>query len=106
MITLTEQLRKQINAEANPELSIDIRQGVLVARVMKNSPAAQAGIKAGDIIISVNNQKVVSAGDVQSAVETARIGTELPLKVRRNQKDVGVVVRPTAFILRGEEENP
>ncbi len=106
MITLTEQLRKQINAEANPELSIDIRQGVLVARVMKNSPAAQAGIKAGDIIIAVNNQKVVSAGDVQSAVETARIGAELPLKVRRNQKDVGLVVRPTAFSFRGEEENP
>ncbi len=106
MVTLTEQLRKQINAESNAELSIDINQGVLIARVIKNSPAAQAGIKAGDIIISVNNQKVISAGDVQSAVETARVGSELPLQVRRNQKEVGVVVRPTAFSLRGEEENP
>ncbi len=106
MITLTEKLRKQINAESNPALSIDISEGVLVAGVMKNSPAAQAGMRAGDIIISVNKQKVVSAGDVQSAVETARVGAELPLQIRRNQKNVGVVVRPTAFSLRGEEENP
>jgi S1-C subfamily serine protease len=106
MVTLTEQIRKQINAESNPELSIDTSQGVLVAGVMKNSPAALAGIKAGDIIISVNNQKVVSAGDVQSAVETARIGVELPLRLRRNQKDVGVIVRPTAFSIKNEEENP
>lgn len=106
MITLTEKLRKQINAESNPELSIDISEGVLVAGVMKNSPAAQAGMRAGDIIISVNKQKVVSAGDVQSAVETARVGAELPLQIRRNQKNVVVVVRPTAFSLRGEEENP
>ena len=106
MVTLTEQLRREINAESNSGLSIDISQGVLVAGVMKNSPAAQAGIQAGDIITSVNNQKVVSAGDVQSAVETARVGAELPLRFRRNRKDVGVVVRPTAFSLRGEEENP
>ncbi len=106
MVTLTAQLRKQINAESNAELSIDINQGVLIARVIKNSPADQAGIKAGDVIISVNNQKVISAGDVQSAVETARVGSELPLQIRRNQKGVDVVVRPTAFSLRGEEENP
>ena len=106
MVTLTAQLRKQINAESNPELSIDISEGVLVAGVMRNSPAAQAGIRAGDIITLVNNQNVLSAGEVQSAMEKARVGAELPLQIRRNQKNVGVVVRPTAFSLRGEEENP
>ncbi len=104
MVTLTEQLRKQISAEPNAGISIDVSQGVLVARVMRNSPAAQAGIKSGDIIIAVNKQKVVTANDVQSAVETARVGTQLPLTIRRNQKNVEVLVRPTAFSLRGEEQ--
>jgi S1-C subfamily serine protease len=103
MVTLTEQLRKQIAEDPNANISIDVDQGVLVARVVKNSPAAQAGIKAGDIIVSINNQQVITANDVQNAVEISQVGTDLPLQLRRNQKNVEVRVRPSAFSLRSEE---
>jgi S1-C subfamily serine protease len=103
MVTLTEQLRKQIAEDPNANISIDVDKGVLVARVVKNSPAAQAGIKAGDVIVSINNQQVVTANDVQNAVEISQVGTDLPLQLRRNQKNVEVRVKPSAFSLRSEE---
>jgi S1-C subfamily serine protease len=103
MVTLTNQLRKQISDDPSAGISIDIDKGVLVARVVKNSPAAQAGIKAGDVIIAINNQKVITANDVQNAVEISEVGTDLPLQVRRNQKTVEVRVRPSAFSIKGEE---
>jgi S1-C subfamily serine protease len=106
MVTLTEQLRQQISAEPNAEISIDVNKGALVARVVRDSPAAQAGIKAGDVIISVNNQKVITSNDVQNLLEASQVGTELPLQVRRNQQNVEVVVRPSAFSLKGEDLNP
>ncbi len=106
MVTLTEQLRQQLSAEPNAEISIDVNKGALVARVVRDSPAAQAGIKAGDVIISVNNQKVITSNDVQNLLEASQVGTALPLQVRRNQQNVEVVVRPSAFSLKGEDLNP
>ncbi len=106
MITLTERLRQQISEDKSAGMTIDVDRGVLVARVVKDSPAAQGGIKAGDVIVSVNNQKVITANDVQNAVEIAQVGTELALQVRRNQQNVEVVVRPSALSLRGEDQNP
>jgi S1-C subfamily serine protease len=106
MVTLTEQLRQQISEDKSADIAIDVDRGVLVARVVKDSPAAQGGVRAGDVIVSVNHQKVITANDVQNAVETSQVGTELALQVRRNKQNIEVVVRPSALSLRGDEQNP
>ena len=62
-----------------------VKSGVLVARVRAESPAAMAGITAGDVITSVNGTSVTDAGDV--AREVRRSAAELALPVVRDKKD-------------------
>jgi opacity protein-like surface antigen len=51
------------------------RGGVVVAAVRDPSPAAGAGIKVGDVIMSIDNQAVQSGHDIESAVAANKTGT-------------------------------
>jgi S1-C subfamily serine protease len=61
---------------------------------MPNSPAAQAGLRTGDVIQKINGQPVKDAEGVQKAVENAQVGGKLQLGLRRNQRDISVTVQP------------
>src|ERR687886_1159813 len=77
MVTLTPELKQNINSNPNSGLSVDEDQGVLIAKVIPNSPAAKAGLRAGDVIHQINGQSVKNAEDVQKAVEDSQVGSNL-----------------------------
>jgi serine protease Do len=52
-------------------------QGALVSQVNQNSPAEQAGLKAGDIIVQVNDTKITQATQVKTTISLLRVGTPL-----------------------------
>jgi S1-C subfamily serine protease len=60
------------------------RKGVLISEVTPDSPAARAGLKAGDVVLELNATKVENPGDLARAVGLARPGTETTLRVWRN----------------------
>jgi S1-C subfamily serine protease len=97
MVTLTPELKQNLNSNPNAGISVDEEQGVLIAKVMPNSPAAKAGLRAGDVIHKINGQPVKDAEGVQKAVEGTQVGSNLRLELRRNQKDTVVTVQPGAF---------
>lgn len=97
MVTLTPELKQNINSNPNAGLSVEEDQGVLIAKVMTNSPAAKAGLRSGDVIHKINGQLVKNAEDVQKSVEASRVGSNLQVELRRNQKDMNVTVQPGAF---------
>ncbi|BAZ12079.1 peptidase S1 and S6 chymotrypsin/Hap [Calothrix sp. NIES-4071] len=97
MQALTPELKENINSDPNSGLNVDSDKGVLIRRVVPNSPAAQAGIRAGDIIEKLNGQPVADADGVQKAVEDSKIGADLRMDVRRNGQNVTISVRPGAF---------
>ena len=72
-------------------------KGVLIVQIAKNSPAAQAGLKPGDIILKVGEAKVETATDVQEQVELSKIGQILQLEIDRQQKTKMIAIRPAAF---------
>ncbi len=96
MINLTPQIKAEINSDPSSNFKIDVDRGPLIARTIRNSPAATAGIKPGDVIVSVNGKAVVTSNDVQQAVDLTKIGTSVSVQVRRNGKDITLNVTPIA----------
>ncbi len=96
MVNLTAQIKEQINGDANANIKIDVDKGTLIARVVRNSPAAKAGMKSGDIIQSVNGKVVQNSNEVQQVVETTKIGSNVQVQVRRNGQNVNLNVTPIA----------
>jgi serine protease Do len=58
--------------------------GALVGDVMPDTPAAKAGLKAGDVILTVNGKAIADAHDLQLTVSQLAPGTVATLKVIRN----------------------
>lgn len=71
---------------------LDITQGVVVAQVMEDSPADKAGIKARDVIISVDDQDINDFSDLARAVGLRVPGTEIEITLIRDGKKMTVPV--------------
>ncbi len=97
MVTLTPELKEQLNNDPNSNLTVDDSQGVLVARVMRNSPAEASGLRLGDVIKRINGQPITEAATVLAIVERSKIGSELQFEVRRNTQMMTITVRPGEF---------
>ncbi|MEA5506822.1 HhoA/HhoB/HtrA family serine endopeptidase [Halotia wernerae UHCC 0503] len=97
MIGLTPQIKQNLNSDPNSGVTVNEDKGVLVVKVMPNSPAAKAGIRAGDVIQSLNGQSVTDASSVQKAVESSQVGGNLRLELRRNGQSLNLAVQPGAF---------
>lgn len=63
------------------------KQGVLVNSVTAGSPAAAAGLRAGDVITRVNGQNITTAADVTRAVRQAGAGGQLSIAVVREKRE-------------------
>jgi S1-C subfamily serine protease len=61
-----------------------VNGGVLVASVQPGGPAAQAGLKQGDLIVAVNGTPVQSTDDLATALAQIKPGTTIPVKVDRH----------------------
>ena len=70
-------------------------KGVLVTGVIDDSPAARAGIKAGDVIVSVDGEKVDGSGDVSRAINKKKEG-DVTLTVVRDKNQRSFTVTPKA----------
>ncbi len=72
-------------------LSLARDYGVVVSDVVPDSPADRAGLKRRDIILSLDGQKLVSAGQLRSRIYRRATGDKLELRVLRGQDELKVV---------------
>lgn len=68
-------------------------EGLLVRSVEPNSAADKAGIKAGDVIVKVDGEKVASASELRSALRRAADKGGFPVAVVRNRKEMTVTAK-------------
>ena len=86
MITLTPELAKQNNQDPNSSFLVPEVTGVLVMRVLPNTPAEAAGIRRGDVIVTVNDQQITDAAQLQSIVENSGLNSNLQFKLQRGDR--------------------
>jgi serine protease Do len=67
--------------------------GALVSRVMQDSPAAAAGLKVGDVIISFNDQRLLNSSQLPPLVGATRVDTPASVKVLRDGKEQTLSIR-------------
>ena len=97
MITLTPEVKQQIDSDPNTQPKVNESHGALVVKVMPNSTAAEGGIRAGDVVLKANNQPINKADQLQQVVENTKQGSNLQLEVRRNDQTLNLTVKPEAF---------
>ncbi|MGH3506396.1 MAG: S1C family serine protease [Nocardioidaceae bacterium] len=78
---------------------LDQRTGLRVVEVVTGSPAAKAGLKAGDIMIAAGRTPIRAAQDLQRLMLADAIGQELAITVLRAGAMVDVVAQPTELRL-------
>jgi serine protease Do len=67
-------------------------RGALVAQVLPDSPAAVAGLRAGDIVLAFNGKEVATSSNLPPMVGAAQVGTEAMLTVLRDGETIELAV--------------
>ena len=85
--------------------------GAVVTQVTPDSPAGRAGLHVGDVITSLNGQKVDTASDLQMTVSDAAPGTSVTLGIEREGKSMTIETKlgdlhATREVVEASDENP
>ena len=67
---------------------LDKPRGALVASVAENSPSEKAGIKAGDIILEFNGEKINQMKELPAIVAKTQVGKNVEVKIWRDKKEI------------------
>ena len=88
----------EAGAELTPEVvaryPLGNRAGALVGRVRPRSPAAEAGLRRGDLIVRFGDQPIPARDQLTVAERRARIGVPVPVTVVRRGRELVVEVTP------------
>ena len=83
---------ERLTADLAQEVGANTTRGALVSRMYRNSPAYDAGLRPGDVIVTFNQLPVDDASQFTRMVADAKIGTSADLKVLRNGRTMDVKI--------------
>lgn len=84
LITLTPELRRHFG--------VPDERGVMVSKVLDDTPAADAGVEVGDVLISADGEPVVTAGDVTHVLSGKEPGQDVRIELWRDGEPRSLVV--------------
>lgn len=91
---------QEITPELAKSFNLPQQKGVLIAHVEPGSPAANAGVQSGDVLLEYNGQPINNSKDLSFAVAATKVGVPTKLKVFRQGQELTVDVKV------GERPNP
>ena len=83
-----------ISPELAQHFGLRRAQGVLIIGVLRNAPAEQAGIRPGDVVLSVAGQPVADVAALLAAVAALPPGQVTPLQIERQGESLTLQVTP------------
>jgi len=81
---------QDLNKDLAPYFKVEEKGGVLVVEVSKNTPAEKAGLKAGDVITRVGDEKITDADDLVQALRDYEAGAKVSIQYVRQGKNATV----------------
>jgi serine protease Do len=85
---------QQLTPELATKLGVQEGDGVVVSEVFEGAPAAEAGLRRGDVILSFDGKQVDDAASLQLAVEQVQPGTKSVVTIVRDGQRQDVSVAP------------
>ncbi len=97
MVTVDPTVKRQVNQDSEFGIKISEDKGVLITRVVDDSPAAKAGAKRGDVIVKFDDKEILTADQVTQLVEDRTVGEKIRVEVKRNGQSVALNVETSQF---------
>ena len=91
-VTIDKNLKEKMDLPVDYGAIAVGKKGICEAVVVR-SPAYDAGVKEGDIILECNDQKITSTKTIQDFLEDMHVGEKLNLKILRKDKEFNVSVK-------------
>ncbi|QBY45323.1 Periplasmic pH-dependent serine endoprotease DegQ [Arsenophonus nasoniae] len=82
----------KMTSDVAKALNIDAQKGAFVSEVIPKSAAAKAGIKPGDVLVSINNKYINSFAELRAKIGTSEIGKQITIGLLRKGKPMEVKV--------------
>lgn len=80
----------ELNSELAKAMKVDAQKGAFISQVIPKSAAAKAGIKAGDVIVSMNGKAINSFAGFRAEIGTLPVGSKMTLGLLRDGKPLNV----------------
>ena len=97
MVTIDANVKTEVNKDNEFCSKISDDKGVLITKVVENSPAAKSGAKCGDVIVKFNDKEILTADQVTQLVEDRSVGDKIIVEVKRNGQVVALNMEAGQF---------
>jgi len=77
---------QELNRELSEHFGVDDGNGLLVAKVFEDSPAEEAGIKVGDVIVKADGERVERVAVLQRLIRDKKKGEKIGIEYLRDKK--------------------
>ena len=84
---------RDLTAELAESLQLPVKSGVLITGVLQDGPAAQGGLRPGDVVVKVGERNVAAINDLFAAVAALQPGSQAVIVAQRGASQVRVTVK-------------
>ncbi len=98
---------QNLNTELAESFGLPSINGALIAGIIPNSPAERAGLRAGDVLIAINDKPVINSATMLNLIAVLKPNKKADLKIIRAGKQIEIAIligkRPVPIIANDEE---